>query len=1027
MWPHSTGARPWAGTYIGKDPGVMAWWCLDGLPQGLTEPWRELWRVGSQPVYSRPLAHRTSSNYRSLRKRGNMDGWRQNLEPSKHVEKLQSSGSTGLIPPSHFQARSLPTLPRMAPTLVADISLAQSPAHQDISERRLDNLRPQMVTREWDASGDGQEPGRRVRFVEGSQALTQQAQVISRQLQELQQFEEEVRLLRETSLQQKLRLEAQAMELEALSRAEKAGQAEAEGLRVALAGAEVIRKKLEEGSQRELEEMKRLHQEQLSCLMAAHQEALCNLTNKAEGLEKSLNVLEARRAEEAKELALSHRETELLQKQLSKAKEDLEAQVTLVENLRKYVGEQVPSEVRSQAWELEQQELLGTVQRLQEDRDALCTTTELLQVRVQSLTYILTLQEEELARKIQASDSLRPEVTEKFQSLLTCWREKVFSLMVQLKAQELGHREYAEQLKGQVAQLEERVAEQNQEQAILERSLQDKTAEVEVERVGTKALQGELSRALEARHLQQQQTAIVEEQLKLVADCVCSSQIWFQNTMAKLEQAVTRLPSFSNRLNYAARKVHTIQGLVARKVALAQLRQDSCPLPLPPPPPPPPPAPDLSLELEQLREERDRLDAELQLSARLIQQEVGRAREQGEAERKQLSEVAQQLEQELQRTQESLASVGLQLESARQGQQESTEEAASLRRELTQQQEMYGQALQEKVAEVETRLREQLSEMERRLNEARREHAKAVVSLRQIQRKAAREKERNQELRQLQEEARKEEGLRLTRRLQELERDKNLMLATLRQEGVLPGYKQQRLLAALPFLLDEGKPGESGPRPSGSSAPPASSFPAVKPSSQDPAKGSLCAMLDDLQCLSEAIAREDGLCQVEEESSASDGCSGFPAARQLTPNFGGQETFTMLNWKLLGLLVLCLFSQGISGSGDQPSPPPTETPEEESFSAWPEGPPIPGDPWPGPPPIFEDPPPPGPNRPWRDLPNSGVWPPEPPTTNPPQPPRPDDPWPAGPQPPENPWPPAPEVDHEPQEEPDLDPPREEYR
>lgn len=45
-----------------------------------------------------------------------------------------------------------------------------------------------------------------------------------------------------------------------------------------------------------------------------------------------------------------------------------------------------------------------------------------------------------------------------------------------------------------------------------------------------------------------------------------------------------------------------------------------------------------------------------------------------------------------------------------------------------------------------------------------------------MQRKATREKERNQELRRLQEEARKEEGQRLTQRLKELERDKNLML-----------------------------------------------------------------------------------------------------------------------------------------------------------------------------------------------------------------------------------------------------------
>ncbi|XP_055245944.1 coiled-coil alpha-helical rod protein 1 isoform X10 [Gorilla gorilla gorilla] len=667
------------------------------------------------------------------------------------------SGSTGLIPPSHFQARPLSTLPRMAPTWLSDIPLVQPPGHQDVSERQLDTQRPQVTMWERDVSSDRQEPGRRGRSwgLEGSQALSQQAEVIARQLQELRRLEEEVRLLRETSLQQKMRLEAQAMELEALARAEKAGRAEAEGLRAALAGAEVVRKNLEEGSQRELEEVQRLHQEQLSSLTQAHKEALSSLTSKAEGLEKSLSSLETRRAGEAKELAEAQREAELLRKQLSKTQEDLEAQVTLVENLRKYVGEQVPSEVHSQTWELERQKLLETMQHLQEDRDSLHATAELLQVRVQSLTHILALQEEELTRK--------------------------------------------------VASLQEKVTSQSQEQAILQQSLQDKAAEVEVERMGAKGLQLELSRAQEARCRWQQQTASAEEQLRLVVNAVSSSQIWLETTMAKVEGAAAQLPSLNNRLSYAVRKVHTIRGLIAQKLALAQLRQESCPLP--------PPVTDVSLELQQLREERNRLDAELQLSARLIQQEVGRAREQGEAERQQLSKVAQQLEQELQQTQESLASLGLQLEVARQGQQESTEEAASLRQELTQQQELYGQALQEKVAEVETRLREQLSDTERRLNEARREHAKAVVSLRQIQRRAAQEKERSQELRRLQEEARKEEGQRLARRLQELERDKNLMLATLQQEGLLSRYKQQRLLTVLPSLLDKKKSVVSSPRP----------------------------------------------------------------------------------------------------------------------------------------------------------------------------------------------------------------------
>ncbi|XP_036731414.2 coiled-coil alpha-helical rod protein 1 isoform X2 [Manis pentadactyla] len=762
---------------------------------------------------------------------------------------FRPSGSTGLIPPSHFQAHPLPTLPRMAPSWVSDIPLVQPSVHQDGSERWADNRRPQAIKWEQDVSGDEKGPGRRGRSMElhGSQALNQQAELISRQLQELRRFEDEVRVLRETSLQQKMRLEAQAMELEALAWAEKAGRSEAEGLRAALAGAELVRKNLEEGNQRELEEVQRLHQEQLSSLTKTHQEALYSLTNKAEGLEKSLNSLETRRAGEAKELAMAQKEAELLRKELSKTQEDLKAQVTLVENLRRYVGEQVPLEIHSQTWESERQELLENVQHLQEAREGLRTTVELLQVRVQSLLHILAMQEEELARKVQPSDSLELEFTRKCQALLKQWREKVFALMVQLKAQELEHRGHVQQLKGQLTELQERTAAQSQERAILQRSLQDKAAEVEVERMGAKALQMELSRAQEARQRQEQHSAMTEGHLKLVASAVSSFQTWLQDTAAEVEQAAARLPSLSSRVSYAVRKVYTIRGLMARKLALAQLRQESCPLP--------PPAMDVSLELEQLREERNRLDAELQLSAHLIQQEVGRARQQGEAERQRLSEVVQQLEQELQRTQESLASVGLQLEAARQGQQESTEEAAGLRQELTQQQELCGQALQEKVAEVETRLREQLSETERRLSEARREQAKAVVSLRQIQRKATREKERSQELRRLQEEAWKEEGLRLTQRLQDLERDKDVML--------------QRLLAVLPSLLDKGKSVEPSLRPSGS---PASLLPAMAPSSRESIKGSLSVLLDDLQDLSEAISKEEAISQGDNQNSPATVC-----------------------------------------------------------------------------------------------------------------------------------------------------------
>ncbi|XP_034380745.1 coiled-coil alpha-helical rod protein 1 isoform X6 [Arvicanthis niloticus] len=811
MWPYSSGARPWANSLIGNDPEIMARWCLDGLSNGPTIPWRGLWRLGSLYYVHRVLSCR---DRRHIRRKGNIGDWRQDLEDSYNREMLPPSGFAGLVPPSHFQARPLPTLPRMGPSWASDVPLVQSAASQDVLERRLDAQRTVTMWGQ-DFCGEGQGLGRRGRSLElgVSGALSQQAELISRQLQELRRLEEEVRSLRETSLQQKMRLETQAMELDALAVAEKAGQAEAEGLRTALAGAEMVRKNLEEAKQRELEEIQSLHQEQLSSLTQAHQKALDSLTSKAESLEKSLNSLEMKRAGEAKQLAMAQKEADLLRSQLSKTQEELEAQVTLVESLRKYVGEQAPPEAPSQAWELERKKLLDTLKHLKEDRADLQATVELLQ--------------------IQPLDPLEPEFPKKCRSLLRGWREKVFALMVQLKAQDLQHRESTTRLREQVAQLQEQATAQSQEQAILQRALQDKTAQVEVELMSIKTLQMELNQAQEARRRQEQQTASAEEQLKFVVSAMNSTQAKLQSTMTRVDQAVARIPSLSNRLSYAVRKVHTIKGLMARKVALAQLRLERCP----PSEPAPPLDTYLSLELEQLREERNRLDAELQLSAHLIQQEVGRAREQGEAERRQLTEVAQQLEQELQRAQESLASVGQQLEAARQSQQESTEEAASLRQELTQQQEIYGQALQEKVAEVETRLREQLSDTKRRLNDARREQAKAVVSLRQIQHKATREKERNQELRRLQEEARKEEGQRLARRVQELERDKNLML--------------QRLLAVLPSEV--GK--KCSPRPV---EPPAPQSPAASPPKES-MKGSLTVLLDNLQGLSEAISRDEAI------------------------------------------------------------------------------------------------------------------------------------------------------------------------
>ncbi|XP_028911736.1 coiled-coil alpha-helical rod protein 1 isoform X2 [Ornithorhynchus anatinus] len=756
---------------------------------------------------------------------GSMASRRWNLDPPAAFGVTQAAGSRELVPPSHFQAR-----PPAAP------SWARAGVQLEVLELRRENQQLRAAMWGWGggrAAAEDPGSGARFRDQEQSQGLSQQAQLVSPQPQELPRLEAEA--------QQGAKLEAQAEELEAL------GRAEVEELRASLARAEEARLRLEEGGQQELEAARRQHEEEVAHLTQAHLEALSTLRGQVQELHETVQELEARRGQEAMALAAAQAEADTLQEQLKKSREELEARDSLVRQLRRHVSEQGVAQSRCQAWEQERGELQQAVKRLQEERAALSSTSELLQVRVQSLTDILTLQERELAQKAPNVNILEPESARKARALLSRWREKVFSLMVQLKAQELSHAKHTCQLQKEVAELEKEVASQRQQEALLLHSLKGKEAEIQMEQVNSKVLQGELSRSQDSKQQLQDQVQAAEEQVQLLSESVHSSQQGLLARMAEVEVALAQLPGLSTRLSYAARQVRILQGLVARKVALAQIRQEESA-------PAPAEAEALDTELRQLREERSRQDAELRFSARLLQQEVARARDQGREERQRLAEASQRLERELRESREALGEAEARLEAALAGQRDSQDQAASLRRELGKQQEVYERVLQEKVSEVEARLREPLAALEKELSAARREHSKAVVSLRQVQRQAARDRERNLELRRLHEEARQEQEARTSRRLQQLERDKHLLLNTLRQEGLVSRYKQQRLTFLPRLLPASGEPTE----------------PSVGPRPRTPPKESLVAVLDGLQSLSTAITQE------EEEEEEEEGGGGDP-------------------------------------------------------------------------------------------------------------------------------------------------------
>uniref|UniRef100_K7GIK5 Coiled-coil alpha-helical rod protein 1 n=1 Tax=Pelodiscus sinensis TaxID=13735 RepID=K7GIK5_PELSI len=501
-------------------------------------------------------------------------------------------GPRGLIPPSHFQSRSAPPLAATGPAPWTAEPPSWQP--QELTALRQENQCLRDALQRWTAggaraprgkaAGEREEPGARTRSLDREAeppaarhalAISQQAELISHQLQEIRRLEAELTGLRATALQQEATAAARESTLACL-------QGELEQLRGrSQAEGEALRVELEEQKRRgqaeaaalkaELEEQKRrsLLSPQLSRLHQAHGAEVSSLWQQSLQLEQELSRLhQAHGAELEQEVEARRQASQSLQEQLSMAQAELASQQTLLQQLRTYVGEQ------GSALGSERQQLLGQVQRLEGEREALKTTTELLQLRLASLSDVLALQELELSKKSQPGDPLQPEPAQKSQSLLSRWREKVFALMVQLRSQELGHTDATKALQRQVSELQGEVQARDQKVALLLHPLQDKTAEAEMERVKNTTLQAELSHQKDSGQRLQHQAEAAEDRQQVPLGRL-HQQIGGQE--AELKAAASRLAGLGNRVTFAAKRVDTIQGLVSRKMALARLRREEQP------------------------------------------------------------------------------------------------------------------------------------------------------------------------------------------------------------------------------------------------------------------------------------------------------------------------------------------------------------------------------------------------------------------------------------------------------------------
>ncbi|KAL6098944.1 cchcr1 [Pungitius sinensis] len=421
-----------------------------------------------------------------------------------------------------------------------------------------------------------------------------------------------------------------------------------------------------------------------------------------------------------------------LKEHLSQMGQAFETQSATLNSLRNYIGQLAPEKG-------EKEQLSEAVKKLRKEKAALQMTTELLTVRFNSVSEILTLQEEKIVKKT-STDPLVKNESEGLQ-VLRLWRDKVFKLCVQLRSKDIELRGEKDEVLSKVKLLEQELQQEQHRANVLQHSLDDRIAELDLERLEKETLKRDL--VLEQQdNLQLKSQRVREEaELKSLTEAVRRFSLAFEGKVAEMDAAQARLNTLTQRLTFAKRRVETIQGLTMRRVALQKAKQASGPgteqtddsIT------------DLQAELSGVCEERDKLTQELKRTPELIEKALADLKEQYESK---LRRQQQQLEQSWAEVRQALAG-GAEAERSLQQIQAQLEESKvnleELRCELLSQQEHSERALREKVSELEDCCAEKLREMEVQVNTAKREHTKAVMTLRQFERDAARKEDRMRE------------------------------------------------------------------------------------------------------------------------------------------------------------------------------------------------------------------------------------------------------------------------------------------
>lgn len=546
------------------------------------------------------------------------------------------------------------------------------------------------------------------------------------------------------------------------------------------------------------------YENQVDRLSREHQRETDMLTATVDKLQDELESTRSRSSARISDLeTLYENFKKNSEEQVEKMVQELRSKEVMVENqakqiaqLKKYIGETENLPKPSDLARKEKESILAKLKTYESERENQTATIQLLNIRLNSLNEILKLQETELSKAPTSGDKNKNESL-----LLTRWREKVFALMVQQKSADILRKKDDNNWKSKMKDLEQKLSSAHNQIEQLTHALSDREAQLNMESNTCNRLQAELTEA--------QQLALclddrVQENVQS-AQCLqeFAASVWskYQENLDILNTAMSSVKAYSQRISFASGRLEMLQGLFARREAMLKLQIEKGEIPekdikqksVEPETVDSSENAYLRHELERVTRERDNLAAQIKMDSQTWDSKVLAIRGQVEEEMELLRQAKLDLEEIVKEKAQKCDQLSEKLETCENELDYANQNIEELKNTLGKQEMNLEERLEEQRREVENQFSDRLADMDRQLNDAKREQAKAVVSLRQLERQMTREKERfAEQFSTIEEHYKRQVGL-IQEQLKSVEKERNLMMATLRQEGLIGKIRSERL------------------------------------------------------------------------------------------------------------------------------------------------------------------------------------------------------------------------------------------